>query len=255
VCNLESDLSVKNELGVRLDKFAAENSEYSRTDIKRLAKQGFVSVNGTAVRSCSQKIQSDDVVKIDNRVIEAVGMLYIAMHKPAGYVCATSDSDYPTVLDLVSDKSLFDGADNHYQRIAAAKLQIVGRLDKDTTGLLLLTNDGEWNHAITSPKSDCSKSYLATLAEPIDSETEKRFKSGIELKGESKLTKPAQLERLNEFLARVTISEGRYHQVKRMFAACNNKVTKLHRERIGNLQLEETLLPGHFRLLSTDETV
>lgn len=240
---------------VRLDKYIAENTPYSRTDAKRLIKQRRIRLGDELALSASQKIDDAIAVYIDGHIVEPVGLMYLMMHKPQGYVCATEDAEHPTVMDIVSERSRFIGSDSNYQRIRAAKLQIVGRLDRDTTGLLLLTNDGDWNHRISSPRHDCDKSYVAELDATLNENICAQFAEGIRLRNEDKATLPAKLEILSSKRARVTIREGRYHQVKRMFAACGNKVVKLHRERIGKLTLDDSLAQGNFRLLSADETV
>jgi len=170
-------------------------------------------------------------------------------------VCATKDSQHPTVIDLIRERSRFVGSEFEFKQVQLAELQIVGRLDIDTTGLLLLTNDGAWNHSISSPNSHCAKQYLARVANTIHRETVDRFQEGLHLEHEDYVTKPAALEIIENTLAKVTISEGKYHQVKRMFAACGNKVESLHREKIGKLTLDQKLERGNFRLLTAAETV
>ncbi len=240
---------------MRLDKYISENTLYSRSEVKRLIKNGRISIDKHTALSPSQKLKADQTVYIDTKPIAPVGQIYLQLNKPKGYVCATSDANHPTVIDLISDESRFIGTEQEFQRLSASCLQIVGRLDIDTTGLLLLTNDGQWNHRITSPNSECHKSYIVDLAEEITQETAERFAAGIMLRNEEKPTEAAKLEVLGSHSARVMISEGRYHQVKRMFAACNNRVIKLHRERIGALPLCDKLAIGNFRLLSMDESV
>lgn len=168
------------------------------------------------------------------------GALYLMMHKPCGLLSATRDARHATVLSLLPEG-------------LAARVHLVGRLDKDTSGLLLLTDDGDWSHRISSPARHCAKTYLATLAEPLQPAAEACFAAGIQLRGEARLTRPALLERLSPTLARVTLGEGRYHQVRRMFAALGNRVVTLHRERIGGLSLDPTLAPGQWRELDDTE--
>ena len=162
------------------------------------------------------------------------------LHKPQGVVCATIDEQHKTVLELLNP-------DEH------AGLHVAGRLDIDATGLVLLTDDGEWSHRITSPRHDCGKTYRVTLAEPLDASLVARFAEGIQLRNEKKFTRPAILEIIAPREARLTISEGKYHQVKRMFAALENRVTTLHRERIGVLDLDPALQPGEWRPLTREE--
>src|SRR5690606_9855264 len=160
--------------------------------------------------------------------------------KPAGYVCATTDSDHPTVLDLIADRD-------------SEGLSIAGRLDIDTTGLVLLSDDGQWLHRVTSPRHRHPKVYEGQLQEPLNQETIDSFAAGIMLHGESRATLPAQIQSTGDRLAEVTIQEGRYHQVKRMFAACGNHVVALHRRQIGGIELDPDLQPGDYRELSEAE--
>ncbi|GAA0790463.1 hypothetical protein GCM10009109_17940 [Marinobacterium sediminicola] len=162
------------------------------------------------------------------------------LHKPAGYLSATSDPEHKTVLELLPST-------------LRPKLHIAGRLDRATTGLLILTNDGLWSRRITAPEEKIPKIYLVTTAEPISPDAEARFQQGIWLAREGVMTSPATIERLSEHCCRLTIFEGRHHQVKRMFAAIGNAVTALHRERMGPITLDEQLRPGEFRLLTDSE--
>ena len=235
---------------MRLDKFISENTHYSRSEVKQLVKQRRVTLEDKIALSPSQQIGAASQVKIDDEQVFQVGLLYLMMHKPAGYLCSNSDREHPTVIDLTSERHRFEGSDEDYSRVRAAKLQIVGRLDLDTTGLLLLSNDGSWNHKITSPNSHCDKTYKAELERAPTEADVAHFAKGLQLRNEAKLTKPASLERVSANTARVILSEGRYHQVKRMFAACGNRVLKLHREQIGKYNLPHTLLPGKFCLIS-----
>ena len=143
--------------------------------------------------------------------------------------------------------------DPGFKRMQLGKLQVVGRLDLDTTGLVLITDDGQWSHRITSPRHECAKTYRVWLADPIAPGTAELFAEVVLLRSEKEKTRPAQLEILGECEARLTIHEGKYHQVKRMFAAVGNKVIGLHREQIGALALDEALEPGEYRELSAAE--
>ncbi len=225
---------------MRLDKFLSNNTAYSRAQVHRFIRAGDVSVNGESKVKADQKISDTDQIYLHQELVTAQSARYVMLNKPAGYVCANHDSENPTVIDLLDD-------------IRKSDLQIVGRLDKDTTGLVLMTDDGQWNHQITAPVSHCKKTYLVTLADPISDETAMLFAQGVLLDGEKKLTAPADLKMLSSNQARLTISEGKYHQVKRMFAAVGNKVISLHREKIGNLMLDSTLEPGQYRSLTPTE--
>ena len=225
---------------MRLDKFIGNNTELSRTQIHIAIKQGLISINDNPVAKTNAQIKDGDKVVFDGKLIEERKARYLMLYKPAGYVSANSDSEHPTVLDLI---------DLPFKQ----ELQIVGRLDLDTTGLILLTDDGQWNHKITSPKHLHTKSYLVTTANAIEESAKALFAEGILLKGESKPTLSAELTILSSHQARLSICEGKYHQVKRMFAAIGNHVVSLHRERIGTIGLDENLPLGKYRPLTRDE--
>ncbi|NIB43749.1 16S rRNA pseudouridine(516) synthase RsuA [Pseudomaricurvus alkylphenolicus] len=225
---------------MRLDKYVSQVSDLSRKEVKRLLRAGYISVDGETVKDAGMHIEDTMEVSIDGEPLQAPRSRYFMLNKPQGYVCVTKDRDHPTVLELLDEPN-------------KEKLQIAGRLDIDTTGLVLLTDDGQWNHAVTSPKRDCRKTYLVTLANDIAEDTEARFQEGVLLEGELKITKPANLEVLFSNEARLTISEGKYHQVKRMFAAVGNRVEELHREQIGEIILDPDLTPGEYRELTEEE--
>ena len=225
---------------MRLDKFIGNNTELSRTQIHIAIKQGAITINDNIVNKTNAHINAGDKVIYAGQLIEERKARYLMLHKPAGYVSANSDSEHPTVLDLIDLPSKHE-------------LQIVGRLDIDTTGLILLTDDGQWNHKITSPKHSHTKSYLVTTADAIDESAKTIFAEGVLLKGETKTTLPAELSIIDSHRARLSICEGKYHQVKRMFAAIGNRVVVLHRERIGDILLDSTLPEGKFRALTSDE--
>ncbi len=225
---------------MRLDKFLSQYTNYSRSQVQQLVKAHRVTINGEPVKKADHKLGSDDQVMLDNQRIEAFSSRYIMLHKPLGYVCANSDGEHPVVLDLLDIPRKQD-------------LQIAGRLDIDTTGLVLLTDDGQWNHRITAPKQECTKIYLVSTADPINEAAIQLFAHGVQLHGEKNLTLPAQLEILDSHTARLQIHEGKYHQVKRMFAAMGNRVVQLHREHIGSIQLDPMLAPGEYRALTAAE--
>ncbi len=225
---------------MRLDKFLSQNSDSSRSLIQQAIKAGRVTINDAIAKKGDHKLQGDEIITLDGKLVEAFQTRYLMLHKPLGYVCANSDSDYPVVVDLI--------------RLPRWKeLQIVGRLDVDTTGLVLLTDDGQWNHRITSPRHECAKTYRVTTANPISTETADLFATGVQLHGEKAPTRPAQLELISSHEARLKIHEGKYHQVKRMFAAAGNLVVALHRESIGGILLDPTLEPGAYRALTANE--
>ncbi|WP_255463324.1 16S rRNA pseudouridine(516) synthase RsuA [Microbulbifer sp. YPW1] len=225
---------------IRLDKAISQVTDLSRAEVKRAARQERITVNGVAVTDPSSKIFESDELCLDGELLNEAGPRYFMLNKPLGYVCATKDGEHPTVLDLL------DEPNKH-------KLHVAGRLDIDTTGLVLITDDGQWSHRITSPRHHCAKTYYAHLADPIEDNAIDKFEKGVWLNNEKTRTKPAKLEILYRNEVRITISEGRYHQVKRMFAALGNRVLELHRERIGQIQLDEELTEGDYRPLTPEE--
>lgn len=225
---------------MRLDKFICDCTGLTRTQAGKSIRQGLVSINGERVKQAARQVAATDQVTLDDEPLQLIGPRYIMLHKPAGYVCANDDPEHPIVFTLL-DEPLVE------------RLHTVGRLDLDTTGLLLLTDDGQWSHRLTSPKHHVAKTYRVWTADPIPADAIAQFAAGVMLRGEKEPTKPAQLELVATHEALLTIHEGRYHQVKRMFAAIGNKVERLHRERIGALQLPADLAEGEYRSLKPEE--
>ncbi|HGO5824426.1 TPA: 16S rRNA pseudouridine(516) synthase RsuA [Mannheimia haemolytica] len=226
---------------MRLDKFIAENTGLTRSQAAKVLKSGVVTVNGNIEKSGAAKISQEDEIYYEDQKLEWVEEgQYFMLYKPQGYICSHDDGEYPTVFQF-------------FDYPLMTKLHTAGRLDVDTTGLVLLTDDGKWSHRITSPKHHCEKIYLVTLADPVEDFYAQQLAEGILLRGEKEPTLPAQLEILDDYNVNLTISEGRYHQVKRMFAALGNKVEALHRWRIGDVVLDETLEEGEFRPLTSEE--
>jgi 16S rRNA pseudouridine516 synthase len=227
---------------IRLDQFIANSSELSRKDAKRAIGRKRVSVDGEIVTSPNVKIPDTSRVILDGKPLSLPSELYLMLHKPSGYVSATRDGEHPTVLDLLPA-----------ELARRTGLHIAGRLDMDTSGLLLLTTDGQWSHRITSPRHDCSKVYRVGLDRPLDTTAHQTLENGLMLEGEDKPTLPASVHKLEDRLVELTIGEGRYHQVKRMMAAVGNHVTRLHRQRVGAITLDPGLKPGQFRPLTQEE--
>lgn len=225
---------------MRIDAFISQNSDYSRKDIQRLIKQNRVTLNGDIVKKGQTACSDTDIVAVDQTPIVEIPPRYFMLHKPKGYVCANSDAEHPTVLDLIHEPQ-------------KQLLQIAGRLDLDTTGLVLLTDDGNWNHLVTSPKKSLEKCYRVTTADAISQDAVTLFKGGILLRSEDKPTLPAKLNLIDTHHANLYICEGKYHQVKRMFAATGNKVTELHRHQIGKIVLDPQLAEGEYRALTSTE--
>lgn len=226
---------------MRLDKFIAEQTGLTRSQAAKALKSGVVSVNEEIEKSGARKVSAEDAIRYEGEFLEWLeGGQYFMLYKPQGYVCSHDDGEYPTVFQFF-DYPLMN------------KLHTAGRLDVDTTGLVLLTDDGQWSHRITSPKHHCEKTYLVTLADPVEAFYAQQLAEGILLRGEKEPCLPAKMEILDDYNVNLTISEGRYHQVKRMFAALGNKVEALHRWRIGDIVLDESLEEGEYRALSDKE--
>lgn len=222
----------------RLDKFLSEAGVASRRELGAIIRAGRVSVNGEVVRKPETKVdEKNAAIAVDGVAVNAAQLRYILMYKPLGYVCSTDDPRDPIVLELLGEegKGLFP----------------VGRLDKMTEGVLLLTDDGQLGHDLTSPKKGVEKVYLATCdGTPPESAIE-AFQSGLTLR-DGTVCRPAKLEILEPGRVRVTVHEGKYHQVRRMLAAVGAPVVTLLRERFGSLTLEG-LQPGEFRNLTNEE--
>jgi 16S rRNA pseudouridine516 synthase len=225
---------------LRLDKYISNATDLSRTEAKRLIKAGDVSIDEEIATSGSQKVCLDHIVTINGSPITLLAGRYFMMNKPTGVVSATKDNSNPTAIDLIYE---------HRNQ----QLQIAGRLDIDTTGLLLITDDGQWNHIITSPRTDCKKIYLVELENPVGDDYQRKLEAGIALEGEKRRCLPAAMEVIDDHHIRLTISEGKYHQVKRMITSLGNRVVSLHRLQIGGIELDPELEPGDYRPLTEKE--
>mgnify|MGYP003396869195 FL=1 len=220
----------------RLDKFISNQTGISRADVKKEIRAKRVAVGGIIAKSGDMKIDPEtDVVTISGKEITYKRYLYIMMNKPAGYVCSTDDNTAPTVIDLLPDELKRKG------------LFPAGRLDKDTEGFVLITDDGEFAHDILSPSKHVAKKYLCRLEKKAEKEYENAFKSGIIISGGEEC-KPALIEFTDdENLVYLTIFEGKFHQIKRMFEAVGNRITYLKRLSMGGLFLDENLALGECR--------
>ena len=230
----------------RLDKFLVEMSVASRSTIKDMAKKGRITVNGQIVKASDTKIdESADVVAGDGQVIAFSSTEYFMLNKPAGVITATLDKKAKTVLDLLDERTRND-------------LFPVGRLDKDTEGLLLITNDGDLAHRLLAPKKHVDKVYYADIRGVVTDEHVRQFASGLTL-SDGTAVMPGELVVLDvdstakTSRIRLTIHEGKFHQVKRMFEAVGTEVTYLKRLSMGPLSLDENLLPGEYRRLTDEE--
>lgn len=231
---------------MRLDKFLVACAVGSRTDVKNFLKAGRVMVNGKKEKSAKLQINEDtDEICFDGQKLEYEEFVYYMMNKPQGVISATEDPKHKTVLDLLDDLA------------RSKEVFPVGRLDIDTHGLLLLTNDGKLAHALLSPKRHMDKTYLAQINGVMTDADVETFAQGIPLKDFT--CQPAKLELVSidrekdQSLVRVTIAEGKFHQVKRMVAYCGKEVVDLQRLTMGTLVLDENLQRGEWRRLSKEE--
>ncbi|MBO4883581.1 MAG: rRNA pseudouridine synthase [Lachnospiraceae bacterium] len=224
---------------MRIDKFLADNSIGTRKEIKALIKAGRVLANGEQVSDPGMHIDpSADEISFDGHTIEYEKFHYYMLNKPAGTVSSTKEGASTTVVELLAE----EGVKN---------LSPVGRLDKDTEGLLILTDDGELLHDLISPKKHVGKEYLVITEKPVTADDMKKLEAGVDI-GDDKPTLPAKAEMKEDGL-HLTITEGRFHQVKRMLEAVDNKVTYLKRLKMGELALDPELREGEYRKLTTAE--
>ncbi len=232
---------------LRLDRLLANMGYGSRREIQGLVRAGRVSLDGAPVEDAEQRLAVTpalaDRLTIDGRRIDPPPGMALMLHKPMGVTCSHKEAG-ALVHDLLPSR----------WRMREPAISTVGRLDKETSGLLLLTDDGALLHKIISPRHHVAKRYIVTLARPLNGNEGALFASGdLRLEGEDKPLAPAVLEPLSPTQARLTITEGRYHQVRRMFAAVGNHVEALHRDRIGGLDLPADLEPGAWRLIGPAE--
>jgi 16S rRNA pseudouridine516 synthase len=224
----------------RLDRFIVSREGIKRSHVHQLLAQGRILLDGLAAESISQVVGPFTHVVLDQRVLQAEQPRYIMLNKPPEMVSATCDEQHSTVLDLVSAPY-------------AKSLHIVGRLDFNSTGLLLLTNDGRWSRGVSSPQKGIVKTYRVQLEQPFRSDYREAFAAGLYFAFENITTRPAEIRRLSDFKVEVDLVEGRYHQIKRMFGYFNNRVLNLHRLSIGALSLDPKLHQGAWRELTLSE--
>ena len=226
---------------MRVDKMIGNANLDTRRNIKRNAKKGGLIINGELVKDTSTQVDPNvDEVFYMGEYVDYFENIYIMMNKPAGYVSATIDED-PTVIDLL---------DPFYQNL---DLSIAGRLDKDTTGLLLISTDGKFDHKVSSPNSNIEKTYLVETRDSIDESFIEKFKAGVEIKEESYIARPAKLQIIADKKAIVKVTEGKFHLVKRLFSNLGNEVVALKRTAIGDLSLDPHLQEGSYRELTEQE--
>lgn len=240
-------------MSMRLDKYLSDYTELTRSQAKKAIRQGRVTVNGAVPEKVEERVELSDAVLFDGKQIRAEKYQYIMLNKPAGLVSATTDNINETVVECIKGKTPVGQVATDFEEISLVKdLFPVGRLDKDTEGLLILTNDGDMAHRLLSPKRHVDKTYFVRLDTRIDETDRIRMQEGLDI-GEKKDTRPAELEILSEREAYLTITEGKFHQVKRMFAKLGKKVVYLKRVRMGELELDETLMVGDWRFLTEEE--
>ncbi|SFD62003.1 ribosomal small subunit pseudouridine synthase A [Lentibacillus persicus] len=229
---------------MRLDKILANKGFGSRKDVRALIKKKHVTINDKVVKDSGTKVNLEkDTVRVNDTIISYREYVYILLNKPPGYISATTDNHNKTVIDLLPEA---------YQLFEPFP---VGRLDKDTEGLLLITNDGDLGHQLTSPKKDVEKTYFAHISGRVTEADVQEFQKGVQL-DDGLIAKPATLEILESkdvSLVNVTVTEGKFHQVKRMFEAVGKKVIYLKRIQMGSLKLDEELETGKFRELTESE--
>lgn len=225
----------------RLDRLLSKKLNIKRKLIKPLIAKGTVQVNQKTVFDVQMPVNQFSHVSVDGKIIQDKQAYYLMLNKPKGVVSATKDKVHPTVIGLINLKF-------------RDELRIVGRLDFNTTGLMLLTNDTDWAHSLSYSGAKVMKRYKVSCKEPIDFELyQQGFTDGILLSPEKIITAAAKLTAINSHQAYIEISEGKYHQVKRMFGYFDNEVLELHRESIGNYELCDTLAPGEFKLFQPTE--
>lgn len=225
---------------MRLDKFLCDTAGLTRTEAKNAVKKGQIAVNGQVQKAADFKVEENtDTVTFQGRPLSYAAFHYYILHKPAGVITATEDKKESTVMDILREEKV-------------KNLFPVGRLDKDTEGLLLITDDGELAHNLLSPKKHVDKEYLVKVRDSISEDDCRKLSEGVDI-GDEKPTAPAKVERVAEKEILLTIREGRFHQVKRMLQAVGNEVLYLKRLSMGSLRLPKDLEKGAYRPLSEDE--
>ena len=203
-----------------------------------LIHAGEIIVNDEPITNEATQVHENNNITLKGQRLKTRPFRYLLMHKPLNTICSNIDETYPSLFNLLDIEN-------------ASELHIAGRLDADTSGLVLITDDGRWTFNIISPAKNCKKVYRVGLSRPISDSVVQKFKQGIQLQGESNLTLPAELTIITPKEVLLSLTEGKFHQVKRMFTAIGNKVISLHREKIGSISLDVAL--GQWRYLSIDE--
>ncbi|MGX5174179.1 pseudouridine synthase [Aliikangiella sp. IMCC44653] len=230
---------------MRLDQFIAQTSLVSRSRAKQIILKGRVKVDDQQIKNPKHQVKLNSQGQVESNVVfkgerlTLQGKQYVLLNKPQGFLCSTQDEVYPSALNLLTSMN-------------TKGCHFAGRLDQDSTGVVLVSNDGQWTHNITSPRKSCIKQYLVTTAESLSQSMISQLCAGVQLKREKELSVPVEVVQLSENQLRLSISEGKYHQVKRMLAAVGNKVIQLHRESVGGIELGDLKL-GEWRPLTASE--
>lgn len=221
----------------RLDRFIAKSCQIPLKSVKPLLARGAITVNGVPVNDGQWRVCEFDRIECQGAMLQQQrSPLYLMLHKPVGVVCATRDKQHTTVLDLIDHP-------------AKDELHIVGRLDLNTSGLVLLTNDGRWSRRLTAPENKVPKRYQVRVKDPLDDRYVQAFAEGMYFETEGCMTAPVELTLTSATSAELVLTEGKYHQIKRMFGRFRNRVLALHRSAIGPFELDATLAPGQYRML------
>jgi 16S rRNA pseudouridine516 synthase len=224
----------------RIDKFVSTVLSVNKRDVKLLLAQNKVVVDGAVITDAAFQVNKFSVISVNDKILQSEQPMYIMLHKPVGVVSATKDELHKTVIDLL-----------HFPN--KETLHIVGRLDLNTSGLMLLTNDSRWSERLTLPQSKVPKVYQVTLKEQLTQDYIVAFEQGMYFEYEDITTEPVILEIISDYVAQVILMEGKYHQIKRMFGRFRNQVMQLHRSKIGNLSLDANLKAGESRELTVKE--
>jgi 16S rRNA pseudouridine516 synthase len=223
---------------MRLDKFVCKSTELTKSEAIHHIRAGQMSVNDQIVTNEAVQVHEKNTIKLNGVTLKTRQFRYILMHKPANTICSNVDEIYPSIFNYVDIEKV-------------SELHIAGRLDADTTGMILITDDGRWSFSLTAPSSQCPKIYRVKLSKELKPSVAIAFEKGVKLQGEQQLTLPATLQHITSTEVLLTITQGKFHQVKRMFAAVGNRVVSLHREKIGDICLDVGV--GQWRYLTDDE--
>ena len=228
----------------RLDRFVSEYKQINRKTVRLMLAQNRVFVDDKLANNIDQRVNKFSRIVIDDIVVQQNCAYYIMLNKPVGVVCATKDKRHKTVIDLLVDD---------YEKVIIDELHIVGRLDLNTSGMVLLTNNSQWSEWLTSPLSKIPKCYRVLLEKPVTAKYIDAFAKGMYFSYENIITQSVQLSILSPYQTEVILTEGKYHQIKRMFGRFRNKVIGLHRTSIGGLELDSKLSSGQSRHLTENE--